>query len=79
MSGKELREKRCSFISIQYLLQTRSVLHLLIQTLFCRVRVVVQNVFIVTSISGAVVLILKISNLISKVTRYTEGISRVKK
>lgn len=53
-------------------------LHLLIQTLFCWVRVVVQNMFIVTSVSPAVILILKFRHLVSKVARHSERIERVK-
>lgn len=49
-------------------------LHLLIQTFFRRVRVVVQNPFRETSVSGTVVLVLKISHLLSKVTGYNEWI-----
>lgn len=51
--------------------------HLLIQTLFCWVRVVVQNLFIVT-VSRAVELVLKIGHLLSKVTGYAEWITVLK-
>lgn len=52
--------------------------YLLEQTQFYRVRVVVQNHFIVTSLRRAVVQVLKISHLLSKVNGYAERLAGVK-
>ena len=53
-------------------------MNLLIQGLFCLVRVVVQNLFKVILVPGAVVQLLKMVHLLSKVTRYAERINRMK-
>lgn len=56
----------------------RSFIHLLIQKLVCRIGILVQKI-ILSTMSAAVVLQLKLCNLLLNVARYPEWIAGAKK